>query len=194
LFSKIENPEEFENGVFEYSIKRGNHINRLPEVGYSSILNFIEQEKILFLNIGIRLIFIDFYNKLIELSLVPELKDRVGLITSYSKKFKYFIAQSINEIKSFQYLTETNIENQDQNDSIIYPNPTTNNIKIETSCELNEVQIELMDINGALLISEITHITDGYITFDLSSFPSGSYFIRLNCGEEVKIYNVVKEG
>lgn len=194
VFSKIGNPDEFEGSVFEYSIERGNHINKLPDNKSIGRLIFAEDEKILFLNFGSPLKFFNMLSSTLEFKLPFELKDWVGMSSDYNSKFKFYLLRSRKGIKSIQYLTPTDIENQDQNDGIIYPNPTTNNIQIGTNCMNSEIHLELMDLNGSLLVSKIIPITDDYITFDLSGFPSGSYFIRLNCGEQVNTYNVIKEG
>lgn len=199
LFSRIGNPNEFENGVFEYSIERGNHINILPDNNYTGRLIFAENEKILFLNSGFTYLFFDFLNKTREYLSLPNNENSISSYAIYSQKYKSFIGASgrgavEKEIRSIKYLTQTNVEKEDQNDKIIYPNPTTNNIKIKTSCELNRVQLVLMDVNGTLLLSETIPITQGYVSLNLSEFPSGSYFIRLFCGEELNTYTVIKEG
>jgi len=193
-FSKIGKPDEFENGVFEYSIERGHHIKRLGENTTSGRLIFAEDEKILFLNNGFTLKFFNFVNDELELKTSQLNNHRVIPNAIYTPKHKCLISSDIGHINSTQYLTITNIDEVEETEIVLYPNPTTNNIQIETSCELNEVQLELLDVNGSLLRNELITVTSGYVSFDLTTFPAGSYFILLKCNEQISTYNVIKEG
>jgi len=193
-FSKTGNPDKFESGVFTYSIEKGSHINELPENKNTGSLIFAENEKLLFINNGFTLVFINFDSKELELLTSQSDDHRIVSNAIYNPKHKCFISSNNAWVYSTQYLTETIVDDFGEVDKVIYPNPTTNDVQIETSCTNSEVLLELLDINGTLLRNESIAVISGYVSFDLSEFPSGSYFIRLNCGEQVNTYNIVKEG
>ncbi|MFN3194350.1 MAG: T9SS type A sorting domain-containing protein [Chlorobiota bacterium] len=198
-FSKIGNPYEFENGVFEYSIERGDHINLLPSNTYVGRLIFAENEKLLFLNSGFTYLFFDFPNKNREYFSQPNNENSISSYAIYSLKYKFFIGGSgrgavEKGIRSMRYLTETNIENQDQNDNNVYPNPTTDNVTIETICNNSEVKLEIIDINGSVIKQDLMPISNGNISISLLGLPIGTYFLKVGCGNKTYTYNVVKEG
>lgn len=59
----------------------------------------------------------------------------------------------------------------------VYPNPTNGQVKVETSGEYSGVQV--MNMNGQVVLS-----TDA-MTFDLSPFENGVYFIKFNGSSKV---------
>jgi hypothetical protein len=93
LISNKNEPNKPDNGVFEYSIERGNHINRLPENGYSGRLIFAEDEKILFLNFGSPMLFFNMLTDTLEFSVgFPtggdiEIKAQSSDSSTYNVKF-----------------------------------------------------------------------------------------------------------
>ena len=65
----------------------------------------------------------------------------------------------------------------------VYPNPANEvlNIDIElTSYQGNDVEIEIMDINGRVIQSQNAQLDRGYnhLEVDLSEIPSGLYMIN----------------
>lgn len=198
MFSYKPDPSEADNGVFKYSVDDNDHQKILALNNYSGGLFFIENETILFLNSGNNLLFYILSTESIDAQIKRNTTNSIKNNSIYSSKYEMFIGSSsrgasVKDIRAIRYMTITDIENQKQNGVLIYPNPTTNNVQIETSCSFAETRIELFNINGIILKNEMIPVTDGLVTYDLSSFPSGSYFIRLNCGEEIRTYNVIKE-
>ena len=190
-FSKIGNPHEFENGVFEYSIDRGNHLNSLPNNSYVGRLIFAENEKILFLNNGFRYLFFDFPFKNREYFSQPNNENSISSYAIYSPKYKSFIGGSgrgavEKGIRSMKYLTETTIENQYQNEGIIYPNPTEDFLNINTELIVDE--IEIMNNEGKLMFT-----TDEKL-IDISQLSSGIYYLVIKSGKQTvtKQFNVVR--
>lgn len=196
-FSKIGTKEEFEFGVFEYSIERGNHINKLPGNNYTGTLIFTDDEKILFLNQIFHQYFINFYDNTLELSYQPEFRERVGRMSKYSKKYKFFVCPSVGSIKSLQYLTTTNIESNKINNFDLSPNPANNDIKISFYVNAgSKYVLSIVDLMGA----ELETIQNGMIEseqysldYNISQLPVGVYFIRLELDGEVYTHKFIKQ-
>ena len=58
---------------------------------------------------------------------------------------------------------------------IVYPNPTENNITIES---VNDAEVTVYSVNGQMLSRQ--NISEGINTIDLSNLNSGMYFINVN--------------
>ncbi len=73
----------------------------------------------------------------------------------------------------------------------LYPNPTTGKFSVTFSKALNQASVFLTDINGKTL----SHFTGNgnKADFDLSAFPSGIYFIKIEDGNNVMSKKVVKQ-
>ena len=69
----------------------------------------------------------------------------------------------------------------------IYPNPTKDFLTIENK-ENNFQQIELLDIQGRILISE--YLKSNIQIFNLTNLGIGSYFLKLN--QNSKLYKIIK--
>ena len=102
-----------------------------------------------------------------------------------------------NGTGSFQYLYPTfnasNIalgiqENQLNNQFKVFPNPTTGQITIEAK---DIKTITILNITGKIL--ETKQINHSVTTIDLSNFPNGIYFIRVQTKASSGIVKVVKE-
>ena len=81
----------------------------------------------------------------------------------------------------------------------MYPNPANEvlNIDIElTSHQGNEVEIEIMDINGRIIHSQHAQLDRGYnhLEVDLSEIPSGVYMINFaGTKDYIKETRIVKQ-
>lgn len=194
-FFKIGYPEEFDTGVFEYSIERGNHIKLLPKNNYTGKLIFIDDEKNLFMNNGYSLRLFNFLTEEVELETsFPNNNHRIVSNAIYTPKHKCFISSSNGRIYSTQYLTISNIEVSEETNKVLYPNPATDKVTIETICNNSEVQIEIIDINGSIIKTDLIPISNGNISISLFDLPIGTYFLKIGCGNKTSTYNVVKEG
>lgn len=80
----------------------------------------------------------------------------------------------------------------DQNITLLYPNPTTGIVHIETDCML-PINYFVYDQNGIILLEDEIYNHSGVIEIDLSSFTSGIYFISVSCGNTIQTYKVIKE-
>ncbi len=68
----------------------------------------------------------------------------------------------------------------------IFPNPTAGIINIKGAAF---DRIEVIDMNGKILLIESTPTN----TLNISAFPSGIYFLRINVGDQVATQRIVKE-
>jgi hypothetical protein len=73
----------------------------------------------------------------------------------------------------------------------IYPNPANKEITIETSSTPAASQLSIMNLNGQQLITR--QITQPKTQLDISSLPSGVYFVRLTNNKTVEVRKFVKE-
>jgi hypothetical protein len=73
----------------------------------------------------------------------------------------------------------------------LYPNPATDKITVETSATPAINQLTIMDLNGQELITR--QITEPKTQIDISSLPSGVYFVRLTKDKTVEVGKFVKE-
>jgi hypothetical protein len=80
---------------------------------------------------------------------------------------------------------------------VVYPNPADYKLNIwAPGSEAGEVQLEILDMNGAQLLSQefMVNDTDYPIELDISTIPSGFYMfvIKTNSFKEVRKFSVVK--
>jgi photosystem II stability/assembly factor-like uncharacterized protein len=74
---------------------------------------------------------------------------------------------------------------------IIYPNPSNNEITVETSSTPAISQLSIINLNGQQLITR--QITELRTQIDISSLPSGVYFVRLTNDKTVEVGKFIKE-
>jgi hypothetical protein len=89
--------------------------------------------------------------------------------------------------------TYVGVDNQKKknNNVTIYPNPATNNITIELSGAVKESTVSIFNIEGQQLITR--QITKPKTQVDISTLPSGVYFVRLTNNKTVEVGKFVKE-
>jgi len=73
----------------------------------------------------------------------------------------------------------------------IYPNPSSDYITIETSSTPAKSQLFLLNADGQQLITR--QITEPTTTIDISTLPSGVYFVRLTDDRSVAVGKIVKQ-
>ncbi len=76
----------------------------------------------------------------------------------------------------------------------IFPNPVDNQLVVEVQHAVGEVQVELFDMNGRLLLQQ--HWNNGsqvFATVDFTGKPTGMYFYRVLNGENVRQGKIVKK-
>ncbi|MBD0726721.1 hypothetical protein B6A10_16250, partial [Flavobacterium sp. L1I52] len=61
-----------------------------------------------------------------------------------------------------------------------YPNPSKGIYEITLPMSLQSVDLAIYDVKSQLMLSENYKIEAGKLSLDISSFPSGVYFVKLN--------------
>jgi predicted PolB exonuclease-like 3'-5' exonuclease len=77
----------------------------------------------------------------------------------------------------------------DQKDIIIFPNPSNGEVMIENLGEItNNYKVELIDVNGNLVFTEVLQSTK--LKFDL---PNGLYLMKLSTKENIYFKKIIIE-
>jgi hypothetical protein len=79
----------------------------------------------------------------------------------------------------------TGISVKDNSNILIYPNPVTDNLQIQTTLQVKN--IEITDIAGRVLYSTTSK------NIDCSSFSNGVYFVKIETEKKVAVKKFVKE-
>jgi hypothetical protein len=82
----------------------------------------------------------------------------------------------------------TDIENFENSQAKIYPNPTTDLITI--AFDSHSAEIELLDASGRNILSR--RITSGE-TISLAQEPSGVFFVRMTTEDTTRVYRIIKQ-
>jgi hypothetical protein len=80
------------------------------------------------------------------------------------------------------------IENTTANQFAVYPNPTNDIVYISTNENSTVDKIVICDLTGKELLIK----TNNLLEIDLSSLSSGLYFLKINSGEIMQIFKIVK--
>ena len=83
------------------------------------------------------------------------------------------------------------INEQQESRIKLYPNPATDKITVETSGTPQESHLAIVNAQGQEFI--IRQITQPKTQLDLSSLPSGVYFVRLTNDKTVEVGKFVKQ-
>jgi len=73
----------------------------------------------------------------------------------------------------------------------LYPNPTTGKFSVTFSKGLANAQVTILDNNGRLIFRFTA--SGNRVDFDLSPYPGGMYFIRVEGGGNVVTKKVIKQ-
>lgn len=84
---------------------------------------------------------------------------------------------------------ETEIENQAESKTVLFPNPTKGPIQIKTKKAIDELFV--YDIAGKIIMRK-EHLNEGKNTIDMTSYPQGIYLIRIRSGEAWETFKVIK--
>ena len=76
---------------------------------------------------------------------------------------------------------------------IVFPNPVLDVVTIQNLNIEGDAVIELLDVNGKLVLSnQVANLTGNY-TIDMSNVESGVYFIKVTSDSAVQKTRVVKQ-
>jgi hypothetical protein len=78
--------------------------------------------------------------------------------------------------------------NRSENHLNIYPNPTSNQITIESTVQ---GLLSILNLSDQQLITR--QITEPKTQIDISNLPSGVYFVQLTNGKTVQVGKIIKQ-
>jgi WD40 repeat protein len=189
-----EDKTESPNGIYKLSILNDLIEDIEPNEQYSEgkFLLFDLENRLMVYNYGV-LIVINYENKDIEFYRDMTLEFPFGTKTLYSSLSKYFIGFSNQYIGTIIYDSQTRIENIIEEEIIISPNPTNKFVDINLNCPEPLINYNIRDISGLLLIQSTIENQVNSLQFDFTPYPSGVYFLTINCNNHTKTYKVIKE-
>lgn len=126
----------------------------------------------------------------------PSIQYFDGIIDDVALWNRALTSQEISDI--FTGTLHVGIDNTPDNSFVIYPNPAANEffVKFQNNNQNNPVSIELYDMSGKLIESQLitNNISNSY-KFNISNFPEGTYLTKVlfENGESLnKILNILK--
>jgi len=87
------------------------------------------------------------------------------------------------------YITISVNENESMRPVKVYPNPTNDKLIISASNVGKAIKAELLNIQGQ---KKWEGVIQEKMVIDISSFPKGVYFLKVNSGEEVFVRKIIK--
>jgi WD40 repeat protein len=111
----------------------------------------------------------------------------------YSIIYDKIIGSGSNKMTMIRYDRETSVPSDPEPDKIIYPNPTNSTAIIEITCKNPSIEYQLMDINSRILEESASVTVNNQLQIDFSKYPTGIYFIRLNCDNRILTYKILKK-
>lgn len=84
---------------------------------------------------------------------------------------------------------ETEIYNQPDTRTVVFPNPTKGPVQIKTKKTVDELFV--YDIAGKIIMRK-EHLGEGKNTIDMTSYPQGIYLLRIRSGEVWETFKVIR--
>jgi len=112
-----------------------------------------------------------------------------GIEISTENPYNFTVTEDVELVANFE--EEVGIEKIEIDAIKIYPNPTTNKLRIESG-ELRIDSIEIFDIHGRAQKTE-SRKQKGKILMDISELPIGVYFLRIITEQGEVVRKVLKE-
>jgi hypothetical protein len=79
-------------------------------------------------------------------------------------------------------------------DFTVYPNPASSFVNITLGSEVSESGlVEIMDVTGRVLNSQIIAAGQSIATIDISDLASGSYLVKVSADDNASVSSVVKQ-
>ena len=75
----------------------------------------------------------------------------------------------------------------------VYPNPTSGVIVVELDNGNEAYYLEIFDMNGRLILSELLDINFSSKSYDLGAYGNGLYLIKVHCSNGIDIVKVIVE-
>jgi hypothetical protein len=78
-----------------------------------------------------------------------------------------------------------------ENSIKVYPNPTTNELRIESG-ELRINDVHIFDINGRKILSHLQIISSSHYKIDISNLSTGTYILEIVSSENKTCKKIIK--
>ncbi len=91
------------------------------------------------------------------------------------------------------YYTNTSVIDPTNTTNTMYPNPTNGIVTITNSCLLPQMHYSISNQSGQILNSSTIQNVNNQIQLNFSQYPSGTYYINLQCNQELTNYKIIKE-
>ena len=114
----------------------------------------------------------------------PSLREREDLIGYMKSGINY------GTILNDSMFLSTPTLNNTQLDLKVYPNPTKDNITIETQFNENEIDLIIYNLNGLELLKQ--QIKDNKTQINISNLESGVYYLKLITDKKVTVRKIIK--
>jgi len=76
---------------------------------------------------------------------------------------------------------------------VLYPNPTKGNFELALPNSESELNVEVYNIHGQLILNGTHQVVSGKIALSLENQPAGMYIVRINSSGKTENYKVVKQ-
>ena len=90
----------------------------------------------------------------------------------------------------YEYGLPTNISDNEIQELLIYPNPASDYLTVESAVNINVLSI--FDISGKTIMNKKLS-GENYVTIDISEFKAGVYFIVAHADNEIIMRKVMKK-
>jgi len=110
-----------------------------------------------------------------------------------SRKIITLKSAKVSEVTSTAKNNEVYEENLGEQKIFIFPNPTRGELKVEISGYEKSTQtaLYLYSLSGTLLLNKTS--TNSFMTLDLSTYPIGTYILKIILDNNLKEWKIVKE-
>ncbi len=192
-FPKKNNDIRIRNGIFLFDIVQNTTSEDILDGSLSGRLVFDFKESRVLIYEGNGITFFNLLNKQIEYSNSAELEYPFSRRVILSNKLGIYIGCSGEYMGAIVYDPQTSVGTDYEDFTRITPNPTTNLVTVTHFCEDSLMKYRVNDFEGKLLTeSNVENIQDD-IKLDFTDYPSGVYFLSINCNSVDKTYKIIKE-
>ena len=182
------------HGIFQYSLNEKRRIRILPDIYYGGYnLIFLNNETKIFNSNGWDISVLSLLENKLEYFAAPPINVYSKNVI-YNNKMNYFIGSSGNDLSKFLYDSQSSVNNTIEEEITITPNPTNSFVNINLNCLENQTSYQINNTAGVLIYQNTITIGIESLQIDFTPYPTGVYFLTLNCNNLAKTYKIIKEG
>lgn len=110
-----------------------------------------------------------------------------GTFDTYSMLYHYSLANG----ETFGSLYVVGIDEQEKNQVLIFPNPTTDELTLSFSYPSNGGELKVLDMSGRIVTVELIANGVSSTSLDFNAFPEGLYFIEYRDSNGITFFDKV---